>query len=296
MDHWPLFEEFCRQEIATGGPDPQLAIMTYFAKQMEDPVERVWLAGCYCSHHCVPSAHAVFEAFRPRETLRNPDLLYAFLQDHWTALPVRPEMKSHRMIQKRFDCLTDFLRYAVDGKYVGATDYEYMWATTIENVAYYGRYMAIKYLELLRRIVAPDLIMPDMRVKNGWSPRIALGMLYPEVPILAERQNIGKEALDAVTYHADQTIIRLEHQGIHTNFFSIQVLLCEYKEAMQGGYYPGASHDEELDYMRISRRDFDVDPIIVVRAQIFPHEVLGEIGGWNGVRKDKFQIFKGAKA
>ena len=74
--------------------------------------------------------------------------------------------------------------------------------------------------------------------------------------------------------------------------FQLQVLLCEYREALNSGYYPGASLDEELMYMA-KASSFDLNPILESRRALFSHEYLGEISGWSGIRKEKFQPFKG---
>lgn len=297
-ENWDLFAEFCRQELATGGPDPQVALMVELSKDTH-PQEKMWLAGCYCSHHTVPSAYVVWKHFRPEHVIADETELREFLAKHWDWLPVRPEMRSHRMIEKRLQCLRDFARFAVHKwDLMPALDYNEAWKLSIDSVKYFARYMAIKYLEILHRMDILQWGLTDMRAKSAWSPRIALGMLYPEVNhIIADKGNNTHEAVRITELHANRAVHEMRKRGVPVSFFQIQVLMCEFREALVGGYYPGASHDEELDYIRIAQEAFGpetIKPIFDARRQIFPHSVLGELNGWNGLRQDQYRNFKGA--
>jgi len=293
--HWPLFTEFCRAETATGGPDPQVALMAHLPRET-DPVEQVWLAGCYGAHHCVPSAWLTWNEFRPKEILDDPKELESWLEESWHALPVRPEMKSHRMLHKRSECLQDFARYALDGRWaIPNTAYDLMWHDSQNSVKYYGRYMAIKYLEILRRTVAPWLVMTDMRARGAWSPRRTLYMLFPEEEILGQRENRSDKAEQTVERCATEAIQILGTAGIHVNYFQVQVMLCEYRELLCGGYYAGASHDEELGYISQSRMKFSehqLAGIFQARKELFPEWCLGELNGWDDIRQDCWRAWK----
>jgi hypothetical protein len=294
MDNWQLFADFCKAETSTGGPDPQMPTMAELCKDT-DPVDKVWLAGCYGAHHCVPSGYAVWKNFRAHEVVENPHKLEEWLEAHWDSLPVRPECKSHRMLEKRTECLYDFAQYALKETWRGKTDYEWMWRNTIDNISYYNRYMAIKYLEMLRLMVTPNLVLNDLRSKNAWSPRKTLALLNPEFAhVLGDKTRNSSSDLALVEIVAKDTIDKLKDYGVHISFFQIQVMLCEFREATVGGYYPGASLDEELGYMAIAEKKFDSTDIIEARKRLFPHEHLGEVGGWYGIRKEKYQVFKGS--
>jgi hypothetical protein len=274
VDHWPAFTDFVRAELATGGPDPQVGILAHLAKPL-DQTEKLWLAGCYCSVHCIPSAHITWQHFRPNDAYFDSSGLEKWLIDHWKGLPVRPEMRSHRMPHKRAKCLKDFAEYALSWTPAKRVlTYNELWEDSISNVKFFGRYMAIKYLEILNRMEVINATMPDMRAKGSWSPRMALSMLHPDAPYLAERGNESKAALLAVDEWAQVTIWELEKRGITVSMFQLQVLLCEYKESLVGGYAPGASHKEEDEYIRQA-------------LTVFPHDALETVFD---ARKELFGI------
>jgi hypothetical protein len=291
MDHWPLWIDFVRAETSAHGPDPQFELLLELAPEQSE-IEKVWLAGCYGAHHCVPSAFAVWREFRPRNVVRDPTPLFEWLQYNWAALPVRPEMRSHRMVAKRHLCLLNFAEYALSESWRTGS-YNVIWEDSISEVKFYSRYMAIKYLELLRRIARPDMVLSDMRAKNAWSPRIALGLLWPEVAnIIGDKQNNTPNAIALAEECATRTIKRLEEREITISYFQLQVMLCEYREALVGGFYDGGGHDEEMDYIKIAESKFDMTHVWETRKRIFKHEYLGELNGWFGIRKERYQEWK----
>lgn len=291
-EHFKPFAEFCASELATGGPDPQIALIAHLAKDAS-PIEKVWLAGCYGAHHCVPSAYAVWQHWRPEQAadpiFAGVNTLEAWLRDHWAALPVRPEMRSHRMPVKRARCLADFARYAIQESWHDMT-YDELWNDSQQQVKFYGRYMAIKYVEMLRHLLSnPKLQSYDMRARHAWSPRKTLAQLHPDTAwIIGDRSNNSDSAVTLAEAAATATRDALQESGVTVSYFQLQVMLCEYKEYLADGYYPGASHDEEMDFIDQVAEQFDMGGIWEARKALFPEEQLGEISGWRGLRrKDK---------
>src|SRR5262245_23889550 len=108
-EHLPLFTEFVKAEKAVGGPDAQLELLCELGRMNNcDIVESVWLAGCYGAVHCIPSAYLTWQNFRPQDIIDKPQALFDWLMINWDYLPVRPEMRSARMVEKRHECLVDF--------------------------------------------------------------------------------------------------------------------------------------------------------------------------------------------
>lgn len=290
-DHWKRWTHFVLSELAAKGPDPQFALLAELGKDVSS-LEKLWLAGCYCAHHCVPSAYVIWKHWRPEEALLSAEHLQKWLWEHWHALPVRPEMRSHRMPEKRAKCLHDFARYSLlMENRIGDLSYEDVWSDSQANVKYFGRYMAIKYLEILRTMGLNDrFVLGDIRANDAWGPRLTLALLVPEFgEIVGNRYNNTQEALRLTDASANQVVTRMAKEGITVSYFQLQVLLCEYREMRAGGFYPGAGHDEELEYIDKVGDAFpaDAQAVLDARRRIFPDHYLGEIGGWEGIRQDE---------
>jgi hypothetical protein len=297
MKLWPIFTEFVRRELAAGGPDPQIATLQEICRSR--PLdERMWLIGCYGAHHCVPSAVMVWSHWSCARAQKRPEAFTRWLERYWRALPVRPEMRSHRMLEKRAACLLDFAHLASQWDPHGFETYEDAWSGSQADVRYYGRYMAIKVIEMMRRFAgAKHLVLQDMRAKGGWSPRRCLAYLWDKQgdPVLMERGDESPAALRVVEEFFAATRQRLHGDGVRVSCFQLQVLLCEFREAMDGSYYSGASLDEELMYIEQACTQFprqSMRSIFRARRVLFNRKMLGEIRGWTGPRKSMYQPFK----
>lgn len=293
MKHWPKFIAFCQQELRTGGPDPQIATLHAVAARQKLTLERrIWLIGCYGAHHCVPSAIRVWEAWDATHALRKPRAFRRWLKQHWDELPVRPEMRSHRMLDKRTRCLLDFAAFSQRYSPRTYATYDDAWRGTQQDIKFYGRYMALKVLEMMSRFgKSPHLALPDMRAKGGWSPRRCLGLLWKQYPKLLDRKDESPKTIRLVEKIFQKTRWKLQKNDIRVSNFQLQVLLCEYREALHGGYYPGASLDEELQYATLSGTR-KLATMFQARKDVFPRRYLGEANGWDGPRPEKFTPFK----
>lgn len=292
---WDTFAEFVRTETGVFGPDCQLKLLVALGGGATD-AERVWLNGCYGAHHCVPSGYAVWKQFRASDLLEpyTQERLYDWLNRNWDLLPVRPEMRSHRMIEKRWRCLVDFAHYAMSHRWQNGT-YEEVWADSISQVKYYSRYMAIKYLELLRMTVRPDLQLRDLRARNAWSPRIGLALMFPGKigRIVGDRDDNSDYAIELAEECALEVLEELKDvYGIEISHFQLQVLLCNFREMLVGGFYPRAGHDEEMDYLKLADDLESTKDVWTMRSHLFPRHLLGEHGGWHGIQKSEYQRWK----
>lgn len=285
LNYWPLFEEFVAAELEAHGPDPQLKLLLELAPEVSD-VEKVWLIGCYCAHHCVASAWSVWINFRPNQVLLDPDALKHFLEVNWGSLPVRQEMHSHRMLEKRWACLIDMAIYAT-GESWRKGSYEKIWDESIESVSYFNRYLGIKFMEMLRQSVRPDLILSDIRARDGWSPRATIAMLYPEVAAtIGNRNNNSFETVWYAEEHATKIRNHLKAIGINVSYYQLQVLLCNTKQMFEGRVAPGSGHEAEVNFVKTAEKTFDMSQVYVTRRRIFDHRYLSEIPGWQGLQKE----------
>ena len=112
-----------------------------------------------------------------------------------------------------------------------------------------GRYATIKTYEALQRVGVVGPPFPDIRPHGGWSPREMLAKLHPDVEaalnggntavlcqLANDRAEISKNDLEA---ELSDTV----------DWYTMEVVLCEYKQAWDGGQYPGRAHDSELGHI-----------------------------------------------
>ncbi len=296
-DHWRYFSEFCRLELASGGPDPQLAMVADMTAHLP-LTDRVWAALCYIAPYNVPYGEVVWTR-HPWDSVcssiadLNTWIDQAFADGKFVTRFERRCVRRADWMREYFAGAREFvLEYQELSTYCEALpfprayDYAYARVTSVPRI---GRYVAIKLIELLRRSAGLQVITPDIRPRDAWSPRLTINALLPELTLT--RKGNDPALLAAVNAGCDTIIARLEAEyDIHIDLFQLQVLLCEYRESWEGKrQYPGRSLDSELGYARRAEEQWGhKSGIWESRARLFPHQHLGEREdrGWPGPRKD----------
>lgn len=290
--HWEMFTEFCRLEKQAKGPDQQIPLLVELSKDMII-LEKIWLAGCYAATHCIPTAYIIWQQWRPGFV--EFEEILKWIVKNKKGLPVRPERKSIYIPGHFARCVVDFSEYStvLEKKYKKMT-YDDIWEDSISSVKYYARYMAIKYIEILRNMLNMPWEMPDIRPKGAWSPRLMLSFLYPEKAEILNSKKETEEVLLTGTETSLKAVAELKKRGVELSLFDVQVLLCEYREIINGGFYSGASLDEEIEYIDKAEEFFPgkFEEIFKARRKIFDNRFLGEMNSWHGIRRELWRTTK----
>lgn len=297
-DHWRHFAEFCRWELASGGPDPQLEMVRAMAAGSESPEEMAWRDLCYIAVYNVPFGEALWRELPWAEAR---DAGPAALAERVADLFARELIvtRVERRCVRRADWMTEYLLGARElAGDVGALTravaaapsprdgYEVAW-TRLMAAPRIGRYVAIKLIELMRRQGLLAVETPDIRPRSAWSPRETLETLWSDHDVAARDDR--PQTLDLVRRLCDETVARLRTEwSVESDLFQLQVLLCEYRESWEGRkQYPGRSLDSELGYAQKAEEAWALpSDMWVARRALFPHRHLGELSGWDGPRKD----------
>lgn len=298
-DNWKTFSEFLKWEMAVGGPDSHMATVIQMSKD-EALDERIWRGFCYVGVYNVPSAEKIWQSWPYELAKDQPEKLDRWIHDFWPGLTTRRERKCVRSPDKMaryFMSVVDWMKRGAPGWMDPDSDWEdnYRMAwDDISTIYTMGRYVSIKFLEYGTRSCKFPISLPDLRPKDGWSPREALCLLFPEY----DEQLAGEDSPDNLSV-ANQcaflAIDRLREEfGVTAGLYQIQTGLCDWKQEWAGRrQFPGRSHDSEIMYHERIQKWWDTNyamdiPSSMFRAryEIFPHEVLGELNGWNEVRAE----------
>lgn len=291
--HRYAFITFSRYELAAGGPDPHMNVIGYLGDELSE-FDRDWLAGCYVAVYNVPTAELLFQRFTPSDALDRRDEVEAWLREHWKGLVIRRERRPVKSPRRLAEFLQGYAHWMYETlpDLRKATDFETVW-NGIDELRYVGRYAALKLLETLRRYNGVTKgCLPDIRPKGGWSPRIELAYLFPEHidAMLGNDSAYNCDLADELGLQAQQL---LKDNGVDVDLFTTEVLLCDTKQAWHRRQYPGRSNDSELEHHRkvvsywgdeFRSRHLDA------RREVFPHWSLGELRGWDGVRKELVDV------
>lgn len=291
-EHFKLFAEFAKKEVAAGGPDPQLPIMSYLARELNER-EKIWMAGCYAATHCVPTAEALFSSWEI-ETIRLTSIpeVAEWLKERWSGIAFRPERKSVFIPLHMARCMKSFAEWAGYSRPqgTGREVYDALWKDSNNDLRYIGRYMSIKFLELLRQMGVVQAALYDLRANGAWSPRITLALIMGAGYEWLRAKDESPVTLKMVEEVAEKVRLRVAEK-IVLSPFAFQVLLCEYREMLAGGFYVGCSHDEELRYARKVESLFPRGKWMNARATLFAPQHLGELQCWDDIRKPLWKNF-----
>ena len=292
-EHWKYFSEFCRNEIAIGGPDPHMNLAAKIVDNMDSSFkEKAWMGLCYAAVYNVPTAFALF--VQPLPGTDTQEKWEIFLKSNWHGIAFRRERKAVRSVEKLARCLVsanDWLESKCKENDYGPV---FGWVTfeqAFEDVCSiygFGRYIGQKYVEYARRHLGATVQVEDIRPVDGWSPRAGLALLFPDY----EKEINGGDSDGEINIVNDCAGI-LKHKlksdyGVDLDYYLLQVLLCDYKQSVIGErQFPGRSQDREIEYdAKIAPVWGRCEAMFTARKQIFPAKALGEINCWDRVRKE----------
>lgn len=283
--HRSNFAEFCRLELLAHGPDPHIAMVAAAADG-----HGLWRAGCYINAYTFGGGAAVWTAWStPASVLDDQEAFRQWVAANWAGIPMRRERRAVKSKPKFAECMLSYAGW-MTSHFAFGMDYEQCWASVRGNVKYFGRYATIKLLETLHRMGAIPVAMQDIMPRGAWSPRLTLSYMWPEYDLELNSSSDAPAVLQlANTLALQARDLVQEHCGVLPTWFQVEVLLCNYRQAIERKY-PGRAHDSEMGYYRKAEAYWGKDRLAGdfwgVREALFPRTLLGEFGGWEGERKE----------
>jgi hypothetical protein len=287
-EHFLHLAEFMKGVELAGGTTPHVAMTVASMSYLDDPLEKLWFAGCYALTYNWATAERIFLEWRPADFTQEGFLSWA--EEHWTGIFLRKERKA--VFRKPFFAESAASYLAFSREFL-KSDWPETWmeafAAFTGGCRYMGRYIAIRWLEVMRRAFGTSWEMTDVRSDGGEHPRKALALIYPDDAAALLGGNSRREVAIA-DLKADECLLDLATvYGIRSSYYELQSLLCEYKQSVLGRkHYPGKSIDSETDYFRKIESYWGSEDsrFWEIRAELFPAWSLGEVGGWSGVRPE----------
>lgn len=304
-EHKRYFAEFCLGVQRAGGTTPHM-LMAVESTRKKGIREALWRGGCYAFVYNMATAEIIWKNWDPGEWTH--DELVKWIADNWKGLKFRKERKAARSPERLATCMDTYYAYMLKVPYR-----EWFWSDELDpeiryrmafddicdEVKYMGRYIAIRWLEFVRRAFDVDMPMPDIFPKDGDHPRKALALMFPEDEEVLMRGGNCDSAVNTVNLITKvlQAILKKDY-SVDIDFYTMQSLLCEYKQSCLGGrQYPGKSVDTAVAYLDKVYEYWGEDlkagsEIWQYRKNIFPSFVLGEEQGWNGVRNELGKVLR----
>lgn len=102
--------------------------------------------------------------------------------------------------------------------------------------------------------------------------------------------------------HLDQALnkvyaaVKETYPGQETNLLSVVNKICSFRNLFKNARYGGFHHDRQLENLKHYEQVYPEweslwGEIYGIRNQVFAHRLLGEVGGWDGIRKERKKIW-----
>jgi hypothetical protein len=288
--HLKGFTEFCRWEKATGGSDPHMRVAELVAKERypDDRMGQAWFVGLYTACYNVPAAE-IMTTLRhyPQDVLEDVSGFEEEISEVWPFLPMRRERKAAGFgRQKLADYIVGYARFLDEFglSYLDDTDnFDECYSLLQDSIKYNARYFTMKLYEVMHRTINnPKYPMTDIRPKKGQYARRTLTFINPQHDPYSDKPEALAEAHSLSLGLMDV----LWEEGVELDWFTFEVMLCNYRQAADGRQYPGRALDSELGhYIQASAYPIKFH-MMEKRLEVSPPECLGEIQGWGGRRKE----------
>jgi hypothetical protein len=293
--HCQRFVEFAQAKNAIGEPVPHMRVADWLTR--DQPFrEQTWMAGAYLAAYSIITGEAVWSHWpRSRIDKEGFEALSQWVYDNWPGFHTRVPRRCVRSPEKFYRCLRGFAEWQDTElpRLVNKTwdnpraEYDEWWDSA-NNIPFFGRYISIRLLELMRRRGVMKAHLYDIRAIGAHSPIRCLMLLRPDR--LADLATGEPKVVNEI---AEQVKTQLQERGgVDMSYFLFATLLCEYRACYEDSNdYAGKQHDEELEYSLSHYADYWLkmgmtSHLYEARATIDPHECLGEIQGWERRRRD----------
>lgn len=302
-DRWVGYKYYHCMMLISGDCDPAYPMLRYIADRFELNMEqRYWLAFLYAASYCGPTAYYILNEFPDYE---NADA--GRMQRWWEKNKQRCvfqtdrlRVKTQNQLVRMFESYRSFCGENQEQKFRSMLSgnkmesYESVYAEC-RNLYYYGRYSLFLLLEAVHVLTGLPITPTTVPWKEALSSRN--GLFYAINREDRLDQNLTDEdvkVLEDAEYKVLEELNREFPQYEH-NAWNIETTLCAYKKLWRNKRYLGYYIDRQQ--AEISKMEENVNvgvswsPLWDFRYEYFSHRMLGEIGGWDGVRNNRMDFF-----
>lgn len=278
MTAYDDYLDFCFWHVRSGDVDPVYPVLGHLhwshCPTEEDEVAFTLL---YVAYYNLSSALAAwFDGWRPGMALTEAQLRY----------PTGTERRAHRDVRQFAKHIASL--NAIAERYSGLIPYLRTadWQTgqqRLTDIYGNGRWAGYKTGEIFSTVHGWRAKPPDAGHAHSSGPRKGLADLFPETAALIGNDAVTVKRLDALTdMLCEATNLPVEQ---------VETTLCDWHSTLKGAYYVGHDIDQQQEQYQRSGRDDVKLTLTEARRAVFDPGWLGEVQGWNGVRKPLNRLY-----
>ena len=292
--------EFVNYHMTGDGECNGILLKAYADKHRMTMQERFDLAYFYSVTYCIPSA--IIMLGERQQIIQNPEQWAAENKDRLIFQSDRRYARLNGCFQK---ILADYSRNIRADQYIDKT----VTGKTISikkaigistHWYFFGRFGAFLFIETLCLLMGYSAVNTPIQWDEGDTATSGLMNIFcldksadyfdkhDKLP-----PNLTQERLD-VLY--GKLVHAIRQAGGETNVTEVETSLCAYRKFYKGSRYNGYYLDRQLEELKHYEKQPGVGIIVKdlysLRRQLFNHKYLGEVHGWDGVRKECKTLYK----
>lgn len=168
----------------------------------------------------------------------------------------------------------------------------------VEKWYMFGRFSAFLFLESYATMIGVAVSNTTIDWKHGDTATSGLLNLFGDDAIADEfdRSGVLKVPVDKMDARLSNLAKNVEKTGGDTDTTKLETSLCAYRKFYKGtrynGYYLDRMLEELVWYQRLKPEYSDLtSELYGIRRALFPDEMLGELHGWTGIRKENKKLY-----
>lgn len=247
-----------------------------------DQQQRAWLCVCHVAYYHVSVTVQMFE--RCPTPLDIPETEAGMEELGLLSWPTGIERRGHRTPPPLIKHLAGLRRDLADDPlgWLGADGWDWPALNArITELQGNGRWAAYKLAEMLQKVADVPTVATDAGHRNSSGPRKGLSQLFEDLPA-------GQDA--GAIAQLDELTEELRSWVGESDVAQIETSLCSWNSLVGGRFYLGRDIDVMQEDMSHPRVEQSLS-LWEARRAALPSEMLGEVQGWPGQRKELKRLY-----
>lgn len=306
-ERWEGCKDFFKHYVSSGDCDPAYPALVYCADKMKLDIEqRYWLAFLYSTCYCGPTAAYMFHCFPSYQKAGIKEVYDWWFENKHKLLfqTDRKKVKSFNVFPEIFDSYKNligdsqeafFAKLLVDDK---ESSYDNVWKEA-GRIFYFGQFSLFLFLESIHVLTGLLITPSGLNLKASESARNGLCYATSRDDWVTLRHKLPEEKpnfgyLNFKLRQLKNELTR-DYPELGVTYWNIETMLCAYKKLFWQTrylYYYIDRFQEEIKKVEESvRGEMNMKMLWDFRKEFFDHRFLGEIQGWDGIRKERLSLF-----
>ncbi len=309
--NWDLFKQYYKLMMYSGDCDCSYPALNYICDRLElTQSQRYWISFLYGATYSSPTTLYIYNEFPDPE---NVDMNR--VNRWWEKNKKRVDFQSDRKKFQNFGgkqsfptCVESYLKLTngnpekTYSKFLSIENLEKRYEAVYnfsENIVTFGRFTLFNYIEAMNEITNMKTAPNVLQLREAESSRNGLCYACDKPEFVTLHHAPPKEPINFD--FLQQNLVKMKEElqkecpELNVNFWNLETVLCAFKKLFWSDRYFGYYIDrqqEEISFMEKSVPEgVDWNILWDFRLEYFNNKLLGEIGGWIGIRKNRMTIF-----